>query len=124
MVVDTKNSRTTHDRLRLAAGVLRVRFLAAGTIEATWKQASIEELTMAYQFPPDLVEQLKDRLATGQYASEDEVLREALRALKRQDEDVAAVKEAIADLEAGDRDKPFDEFIDEFRRAHQILQDA
>jgi putative addiction module CopG family antidote len=81
-------------------------------------------MVMSYQFPPDLVEQLQDRLATGQYTSEDEVLREALRALKRQDEDVAAVKEAIADMEAGDRGKPFDEFVDEFRRAHQIPLDA
>lgn len=75
---------------------------------------------MAYQFPLDLLEQLKDRLATGLYASEDEDLREALRALKRQDEDFAAVKEAIADMEAGDRGKPFVEFVEEFRRAHQI----
>ena len=32
---------------------------------------------MANQFPPDLEEQLKERMATGQYVSEDDVLREA-----------------------------------------------
>ncbi len=79
---------------------------------------------MANQFPPDLEEQLKERMATGQYASEDDVLREALRALKRQDEDVAALKEAITDMEAGDRGRSFDEFVDDFRKKHNIPQDA
>ena len=79
---------------------------------------------MANQFPPDLEEQLKERMASGQYASEDDVLREALRALKRQDEDVAALKEAIADMEAGDRGRSFDEFVDDFRKKHNIPQDA
>ena len=41
-------------------------------------------------------------MATGQYGSKEDVLREALRALRRQDEDLTAVKEAIADMEAGD----------------------
>lgn len=79
---------------------------------------------MVYQLPPDLLRQLRERLATGQYTSEDDVLREALRALERQDEDIAAVKEAIADMETGDRGKPFDEFVDEFRRKHDISRDA
>lgn len=79
---------------------------------------------MAYQFPPDLEEQLRERLSTGQYATEDDVLREALRALRRQDQDVAAVNEAIEEMEAGDRGKPFDEFVREFRAKHNISQDA
>jgi Arc/MetJ-type ribon-helix-helix transcriptional regulator len=81
-------------------------------------------IVVAYQFPPDLDEQLKDRLATGQYASEEDVLREALRALKRQEDDVAAAREALADLEAGDRGKAFDEFVEDFRRARRISLDA
>ena len=79
---------------------------------------------MAHQFPPDVEEQLRERMATGQYDSEEDVLREALRALKRQDEDLTAVKEAIADMEAGDRGVPFEQFVDEFRKKHNIPQDA
>ena len=79
---------------------------------------------MNYEFPPDVKEQVRQRIANGQYATEDDVLRDALTALKRQDEDVAAVKEAIADMEAGDRGKPFDEFVEQFRRKHNIPQDA
>jgi hypothetical protein len=37
---------------------------------------------------------------------------------------VAAVKEALADMEAGDTGKPFDEFVEEFRTKHNIPQDA
>lgn len=36
---------------------------------------------MAYQFTPDVEKLVKDRLAHGGYTSEDEVLRDALRAL-------------------------------------------
>ena len=79
---------------------------------------------MAYQFPADVQDQLRQRIATGLYATEDDVLRDALRALKLQEEDVAAVQLAIADMEAGDRGKPFDEFFEEFRRKRKIPQDA
>jgi len=41
-----------------------------------------------------------------------------------QDDNTVAIREAIADLEAGDRGKPFDEFVEEFRRAHQISPDG
>ena len=38
--------------------------------------------------------------------------------------DLEAVKQAIADMEAGDRGIPFDEFIEEFRKEHNIAEDA
>ena len=63
----------------------------------------------AYQFPPDLEDEIKQRMATGQYMSEDEVLREALRALKWRDDEVVAVQEGIDDMNAG-RVKPIREF--------------
>ncbi len=37
---------------------------------------------------------------------------------------IEAVQEAIADMEAGDRGRPFDEFIEEFRKKHGIPHDA
>jgi hypothetical protein len=36
---------------------------------------------MSYQFPPDVDQLLKERMASGAYTSEDDVLRDALRAL-------------------------------------------
>jgi len=71
-------------------------------------------------FPLDVEEQVKQFVASGQYASEEDVLRDALRALRRQSDDLAAIREAIADMEAGDRGRPFDEFVEESRRKHGI----
>jgi putative addiction module CopG family antidote len=79
---------------------------------------------MAHQFSPDVEAELRERMATGQYATEDDVLRDALRALKRQEQEIAAVGEAIADMEAGDRGRCFDEFTDEFRAKHNIAPGA
>jgi Arc/MetJ-type ribon-helix-helix transcriptional regulator len=78
---------------------------------------------MAYQFPPDVEKLIRDHMATGGYASEDEVLRDALQTLgefvhPREDVDeeyrqtVAAVDEGAADAEAG-RMRPLRALIDE-----------
>jgi len=79
---------------------------------------------MPYQFPPEVDELIRKQMATGQYESENDVLREALHALRGRDQDVAAVKEAIADMQAGDRGVPFDEFVSKFRKQHNIPNDA
>lgn len=77
----------------------------------------------AYQFPPDLEDEIKQRMKTGQYASEDQLLREALQALTWRDDEVAAIQEGIDDMEAG-RVKPLREFDREFRDRKNIPQDA
>jgi Arc/MetJ-type ribon-helix-helix transcriptional regulator len=80
---------------------------------------------MAYQFPPDVDKLVRDHMATGGYASEDDVLREALLAFgefarcpDEVDEEyrqaVAAVQEGMADAEAG-RMRPLRDIIDEAR---------
>ena len=46
---------------------------------------------MTYAFPPDLRELVGEQMASGKYASEDELLRHALRALSEEEEDLAAV---------------------------------
>ena len=79
---------------------------------------------MAYKFPPEVDSLVRKQMAKGQYESEDDVLREALLALRCRDEDAAAVKEAIADMEAGDRGVPFDEFVGKFRKQHNIPHEA
>jgi putative addiction module CopG family antidote len=80
-------------------------------------------LTMAYQFPPDLDEAIRERMSSGRYSSEDDVLREALRALRWQDQEIAAIREGIEDMEAG-RTKPLREFDRDFRKRNNIAQDA
>lgn len=78
---------------------------------------------MAYQFPPDLEEEIDQRMKSGQYTSEDDLLREAFSALKWRDGEVAAIQEGIDDMEAG-RVKPLREFDREFRERKGIPHDA
>ena len=75
---------------------------------------------MRYQFPPDLDQLVRDRMSSGRYASEDDLLRYALEALSEEEQDLSAVQDAIADLEAGELGAPLKEAFDSvLRRASQ-----
>ena len=76
-----------------------------------------------YPFPPDLENEIQAQMKTGQYASQDEVLRNALRALKWRDGEVAAIQEGIDDMQSG-RVKPLCEFDRELRERKNIPHDA
>ncbi|HTU25254.1 MAG TPA: hypothetical protein VMF30_07650 [Pirellulales bacterium] len=80
---------------------------------------------MAYQFPPDVEKLVRDQMAAGGFASEDELLRAALSVFGAfvhdaggADEEfrqtVEAVREGWADAEAG-RMRPARDLIDELR---------
>jgi putative addiction module CopG family antidote len=77
-----------------------------------------EDRHMPYQFPPDVDQLVRKQMASGSYTTEDELLREALRALREQDEDLLAVREALAEFEAGDAGVPLDEAFDDIRQRH------
>jgi Arc/MetJ-type ribon-helix-helix transcriptional regulator len=70
---------------------------------------------MSCEIPPDVQRQIQDRLLTGRYDSEADVLREAMRALILHDEEVAAIRAGIEDMEAG-RTRPFEEADAAIRR--------
>ena len=74
---------------------------------------------MAYQFPPDVEQLLRDRMASGNYASEDEVLREALHALAEEEQDLQAIRQALAEMKAGDEGIPLDEAVQRIRSGHK-----
>lgn len=78
---------------------------------------------MTYEFPPDVAADVQQRMASGRYSSEDEVLRDSFRALRSRDQEVAAIQDGIEDMEAG-RTKPLREFDREFREQNNISQDA
>jgi len=56
---------------------------------------------MAYPFPPVLDQLVREELATGAYRSEDEVLVEAMQALRDRNEATAGIREGLSDLDAG-----------------------
>jgi Arc/MetJ-type ribon-helix-helix transcriptional regulator len=80
---------------------------------------------MAYQFPPDLDELVREQMASGNYDSEDDLLRDALLAFSGDgeaivDEDVAALEEALRELDAGDPGVDLDEAFRRIRERHGI----
>jgi antitoxin ParD1/3/4 len=61
-------------------------------------------------------------MATGGYATEEELFLDAFAALRQRDEDLAAVRAGIADMEAG-RTRPLDDVFDDLRRDFGLLAD-
>ena len=70
---------------------------------------------MSYNLPPDVQDQIRQQIATGQYNSEDDVLRAALRALAFRRDELAAIQAGLDDVEAG-RLSPFEEVDADIRR--------
>lgn len=60
---------------------------------------------MAYQIPPDLEQRIQAQITSGQFMSEDDVLREAMDSLERRQRGLEQlrqqVQEADADIAAG-----------------------
>ena len=75
---------------------------------------------MTHQLPPDIQQSVRTLMASGRYASEDDVLRDALRALNDEQDDVAAIDEALADLEQGDPGVGVRQVFQELRERHGI----
>ena len=70
---------------------------------------------MPYNLPPDVQAQISRHIATGHYASEDDVLRAALRALAFRHEELAAIQAGVDDMEAG-RLRPFEDVDTDMRQ--------
>ena len=70
---------------------------------------------MNYPFPATIRQLVAERMESGRYTSEDEVLVSALQSLKEHDEAVADIQEGLDDEAAG-RVRPLGEFDAEFRQ--------
>jgi putative addiction module CopG family antidote len=76
-----------------------------------------EEPIMSLNLPPDVHQLVQDRLATGNYSSEEEVLRVALRSLADEEsDDLRAIQEAIDQAKAGAEELSMAEVADRIRR--------
>lgn len=66
------------------------------------------------------VEQMIDaRMASGRYASRDELLHEALLMLAEDDQHIAALQESIAEADAGNPGTPLDVVFERLKRKHE-----
>ena len=77
---------------------------------------SKEPISKIHRIPDDIKAEIDSRFASGQYADDESVLREAMANLREFDEDVAKVKEAIDDWQAGDKGLPLEEAAELVRR--------
>jgi Arc/MetJ-type ribon-helix-helix transcriptional regulator len=69
---------------------------------------------MSIDLSPDIWNEIQRQVATGVFATPDDVFREALAALRVREGEVSAIQEAIDEMEAG-LGRPFREFDREFR---------
>ena len=78
---------------------------------------------MSYPFPPVLDRLVREELATGVYSSEDDVLVEAMQALRDRDETIAGIREGLSDLDAG-RVRLLGDVDAELRTKHGIARNT
>jgi putative addiction module CopG family antidote len=74
---------------------------------------------MSVDLSPDVWNEIQRQLASGSYSSPDDVLRDALAALRSREQEVIAIQEGIDDMEAR-RVMPLREFDREFRRRNGL----
>lgn len=55
---------------------------------------------MTHPLPSDITDRIQAQLATGDFASEEQVLREALETLERRQQSLARLKQMVAEAEA------------------------
>jgi predicted transcriptional regulator len=77
---------------------------------------------MSYEFPPDVSQRVTTLLERG-YDTVDDVLRHALSALEREQQEIAAIQEGINDMESG-RYRTLEEVDAEIRKRHSFAPDS
>ena len=78
---------------------------------------------MSFTLSPETERLLRTKLRDGGYASEDDLIRDALRALGERDDFFAAVTEGASDADAG-RTRPLREADAALRSKYGIRRDA
>ena len=78
---------------------------------------------MGYHFPANVAALVRERMATGRYSSEEELLCAALESLAEQEEDLDAVRSAIAEMQAGDPGLSLEAAFEEVVSRHRLRQD-
>ena len=77
---------------------------------------------MTVNLPPDLDLRIQQRMATGHYATEVELFREAFQALEWREQEIAAIQEGVEDMEAG-RSRSLEEVDADIRRKYGFRLD-
>jgi Arc/MetJ-type ribon-helix-helix transcriptional regulator len=75
---------------------------------------------MTQQFSPIIRQLIQDKMASGRYGSEEELLVEALRSLEESDEELKAIEEGLSSVDRGEEGVTLDEAFDRLRQRHQV----
>lgn len=77
---------------------------------------------MASQLSPAVEQLIRDKMSTGRYASEDELLVEALQSLSEEEEeqDLRAIEEGLASLRRGEQGVTVEEAFDRLRQKYSL----
>ena len=75
---------------------------------------------MTQQLPPILRQLIQDKMASGRYASEEELLVQALQALDENDEELKAIEDGLSSIDRGEEGVSLDDAFDRLRKKHQI----
>ena len=75
---------------------------------------------MAHEFSPTVEQLIRDKMASGRFASEEELLVEALQSLEESDKELQAIEEGLASVDRGDPGVPLDEAFDRLRQKHRV----
>jgi predicted transcriptional regulator len=74
---------------------------------------------MAHQYSAAVEQLIRDKMASGRYASEEELLVEALQSLAQSDEELRAVEEGLASADRGEAGVPLEVAFDNLRQKHR-----
>lgn len=67
---------------------------------------------MSYAFPPEIMQLIRENMATGIYSSEDEVLQAALHVLSDYNATVADIRQGVDDYQKGEGEPLSNAFTD------------
>jgi Arc/MetJ-type ribon-helix-helix transcriptional regulator len=76
---------------------------------------------MTLEVSSKVAQLIREKMATGHYSSEDELLAEALRTLEHSDEELRAIEAGLKSIDRGDEGSSLDDAFNRLREKHQIL---
>lgn len=79
---------------------------------------------MQHQFPPDLAVRIQAGMASGRYASEDDLFRAALDTLESIETEARGLQAAIAAVKNGDVPVPLDDAFSALRQKYDLPTDV
>jgi Arc/MetJ-type ribon-helix-helix transcriptional regulator len=76
------------------------------------------------QFSPMIERIVREKMATGKYATEDELLLDALQSLEAEDEELRAIQEGIDSVDRGEEGILLHDAFKQLRAEHGIPESA